>query len=164
MNYSILSIDPGTREAGCCHWDLIEWKSKQLAIPTRAIVAKTRKTNLVNRCEDLMEQFDIDWAWIDHVFIEEPRVFGGSLGFAAKESAMELMFFCGWVASVAVSMGAGFTFVPIQKWKGNMSKDMTCKRITNLAQRHDKKLPLTRKRSHDWDACGIGFFAQGFKL
>jgi hypothetical protein len=165
----ICSIDPGSRDAGFAFFREEQFRNTELlALPVYAGVAHTGKRDLTDRCEDLANQIFSNPRRIVHIYCEEPKIFGGGLGFAAKDSALELMFFAGYIARIATSQQARFAFVSIQKWKGNMPKELTAKRIEKLWLRHcpliDPYDRMTRRLSHDWDAVGIGFHAQGFNL
>jgi hypothetical protein len=161
----ILTIDPGSREAGCCFWLSEDWHASRVAGPIKSTVAKTKKHSLVDRCHDLVDQLEIDWLVLESIYVEKPKVFGTSLGFAAKDSAMELMFFVGWLSGLADEYHHDVHLVEIHEWKGTLPKTLINKRISDVACKNKIDLSmLSKNNSHDWDACGIGFHSQGASL
>ncbi len=88
---------------------------------------------------------------VREIYIEYPSVFGG--GVAAQSGAVvKLAVMVGYIAGKCkVSY---IEFVPVNKWKGQMPKDVVEKRVKRL-------LPGCKATSHAVDAIGIALYLQG---
>lgn len=94
------------------------------------------------------------------VACEFPEFFANQRGFhtAAGGDLVQMSFCVGRVAGYAEHvLGAKFTPVRVTIWKGQLPKDVVISRIRKKIDASK----LTRKPSHDWDACGIALYVKG---
>lgn len=83
---------------------------------------------------------------------------------AATGSIIKLSVICGTLLGVANGVGFGTVgFVPVNVWKGQLSKDVVKKRIMDYgAQSRDRDLLAYSYKNHnETDAIGIALFALG---
>ncbi len=149
-----ITIDPGTSGCGWAiwthSWDLVsygifipeEWRGGEYS--------ELRKW--LYKAEQVSEKIrQLCWEAVDELYIEYPSVFGG--GVAAQSGAV-VKLAC-LVGMIMGNSGAGYRFlVPVQEWKGQMSKSMVEKRIKRI-------LPTCKATSHAIDAIGIGMYKKG---
>jgi len=106
---------------------------------------------------------------VERVYCEEMIGFDGVRANAARADVLHVAFATGAIFYFAETIGAAFHSVPVTKWKGQLSKDMVYRRILKrygLDERSSEDETtfgglLSYPISHDWDAFGIGLFAQG---
>lgn len=156
-----LTIDPGLN-IGWSLWDLGSSRWRKLEPPLDAGSFREHASLLEWRdraiavCQDFDEWFS-SGPTIDTVAIEWPFVGGGA---APPEDILKLQFIVGWLSCVCNSWGAKLVFVPVHVWKGQMSKELTTKRIVaQLGEEFMQDLD-----NHALDAVGIGLHLKGFSF
>jgi len=92
------------------------------------------------------------------VFCEQPAYMAGSHQTAASGALVKLTHSAGVAAGICIAHGIYFEYVPINQWKGNLSKDVVNKRIRKILA--DESLCETFV-DDEWDAVGIGLFVKG---
>ena len=149
---TFISIDPALNNTGLALWypgDKYPW--------IRSIATKGTKQEKGRQL----------WEWLRQetpvtegctTYIEYPKYFAGSpIGQAAATRgdlgttllAAHICMVVGWEAGIEVVL------VPVNEWKGQLSKQATKIRV-------DKILPdVVCRNSHEYDAVGIGLFVRG---
>ena len=162
--YGILSIDPGITGTGICRWNSLGWK--KFEYPTGIETFSPRRFDdwtytaevYHDKLKQLADEYDVK-----RIYCEFPQYFQSAKGHAAtaKGDIHKLAFLIGVFAAVAYEIGSEFTPIYVNTWKGQLPKEEVTRRII-------RKLPDIRTRlapeSHEWDAIGIGLFAQGFSF
>lgn len=180
-----ISIDPGCSTMGVCVWDMSSWDANKLRPPVEALAVNLNKGgflreqtnsggmyNYLSGTRELIKRLKriaARYAKVDRVYCEEMESFGGVRGNAAGGDVLHVAFACGAFYQWASELGAGFHPVRVTEWKGNLSKEQVYRRIlkrfdlTEHSEEEERTFAgiLTYPISHDWDACGIGLFAQG---
>lgn len=172
MSY-ILTVDPGVYTLGACLWDEPEFYSSHLAFPIKRLCIdidrKERQSmnpqmgidRLVRWLRKWFEEFEIT-----ECYCEKPSIWNSAKGYAAnfQGNILNMELFRGRLYQMCEEFQCVFHDVPVTDWKGQLSKKLVNERIKKIMFENDGKLKgtiLTRQGSHDWDACGIGFFIQG---
>lgn len=178
----IVTIDPGTMTAGLAVWSGKLWGIKNGIVPRPILVCVTngsgwRKdqhgpewTQSTLRVVEWIEIQTQHLNTIHQVWVEQMEFRSTHQGLAAVDDVLKVAFVCGAIAQWAVSKGASFHAAPVSWWKGNLSKQQVARRILkrwgveDLDKEKGLKCMLSdpEKPSHDWDAIGIGLWAQGF--
>ena len=101
-----------------------------------------------------------------HMYVEYPQLFGGSGGqmVAARGDLGKLYFTVGCIAHRFYLADTEFELVSPNRWKGQLSKEVVCARLTRKLTKAERAVLSPLKRgvgSHDWDAAGIGLWALG---
>jgi len=170
MKSYVLTVDPGVKAMGFCWWDAKHW-CRELKPPVMAeVYFSNRGENDRYECiRQIMEraaEVGTGGAKLVRVVCETPVMFHGATGraVAVRGDLTDLAFSAGVVGSLALLHGKiPFEAAPADQWKGQMDKEMMQRRIIEtLGQRAFEV--LSAKRLHDWDACGIGLWAQGFSF
>lgn len=159
---NVITIDPGLGGTGYCIWDK-DWNLLSAGIvtsKTKAIKSATQEIKTSEMCSYVTKIAQQNQAVKG--FIEYPRKFGGAGGnmVANRGDLVKLSTFVGFLAGSLSSVGITPEYVDVLTWKGQLPKDVVNRRITKLLSKKELSL-LSPKRSHDWDACGIGLFMQG---
>lgn len=168
MKSYVLTVDPGVKAMGFCWWDAKYWK-RELQPPVRAeVIFPDRKEKDPYECiRQIMSQFFsikvAERAVCLRVVCEAPVYFHGAVGraVAVRGDLTELAISAGVVASLALCHGLKFEAAPANHWKGQLDKEMMQSRIVECLGQAAYSV-LSAKRLHDWDACGIGLWAQGY--
>lgn len=160
-----LTIDPGTKN---CGWAL--WRASGRQPPSVEFVEsgiwRANGSDPYQRAYAIAEQLwdfltgkgaEDDPLIISSVFIERPRNFGGSTGKGAAarnaSSVLKLMFLVGLLAGRSVSAGIEVGLVDVQRWKGNVKKIITARRVARAWD-----IDVSGMRFDETDAIGLGDF------
>ena len=169
MKKMTLAIDPGIRTMGACLFH----GQKLLAASTYKVRRPTERRQdgifaMINQLEHWLDEVRPPRLAIDRIVCELPENFGSAVGMAAaaRGDVVWLSFCVGVLAGRSGDTGQEFDVYPVREWKGNMSKAMTAKRIEKRLKETgvEWRLLLSRDRSHDWDACGVGLHSLGLEL
>lgn len=176
----IATIDPGTATAGVCVWREARWyhaaelghlaegpiASASITLPKGKEMFRggagytSRAKLLLSKVEKVLEPYLSD---LRRVVIEEMQILPGRMDAAAD--VLGVAFFCGCIGKMAWDAGADIQPAPVMRWKGNMSKAMTAKRIAARFEEAgldtESFLTMQCKAGHDWDAAGIGLWSMG---
>jgi len=155
---SILAIDPGL-QMGYAYFP--EGKK----YPTRAGLIKPEA-----RGEDFFVQLHSTIAQFASLLmkfsprdtaVEWPSYFGslGGRAAAGSGSLVKLAFGIGKLAQISEAYGSNFVPVPVNKWKGQLSKKIVEKRIRKILPA--ARLKKLKPEKDVWDAIGIGLFMRG---
>jgi hypothetical protein len=173
-----VSVDPGVVTLGYAVWDGSEWGNKFQGICPAPIAAGVynasfgrwkEKGNIGGQeqaalkvtgwLRDKLKRF----GRIDQIICEKMEFRSTHTGIAAVDDVLAVAFACGCVAQLAAELHASYHPAPVSIWKGNLTKVMVSRRC---AKRWGGVVPDflsdVDTPSHDWDAVGIGLWAQGF--
>ena len=95
---------------------------------------------------------------------EFPHYMTSAKGIAATNKGLinKLSYLCGIFACIALERGILQDAILVRDWKGQLPKEAVIKRIKRIAP---NTVRIIHPTSHDWDAIGIGLYAQGlFKV
>lgn len=178
-----VAIDPGVVTSG---WALFDHNWIKL-VDCGSVVLKGSKTRdprhvamdcATNVWNDIRaavfkwrRAFEDEFIGLSMCACEFPQVFTGAAGIAAagKSDVLNIAFSVGFHAAIAAAVDGEREFVPVpvNQWKGNMSKDLTLHRVKRILNQlgHSKKIITKCERvSHAADAVGIGLHVLGHKL
>lgn len=95
---------------------------------------------------------------VNRIYCEYPAYFDSVAGqmVAKRGDLLKLTYLVGCIAGFLEPIP--MILVPVNKWKGQLPKEVVKNRITNILG--EKKCRVLK--SHDWDACGIGLNAMGY--
>jgi len=147
---TLLSIDPGTRKTG---WAIFR-NSKYLT--SGAIIIKDKSLSWLQRNDVVGTRFDnlLSSYKINTVVIEEPGLFIMSVKGRAASNSGSILKLTALVHSlrvVARTRGIEVVLMPVRKWKGNVPKEITQRRI----KRH---LGIDVKQLDESDSVGLGMY------
>lgn len=93
--------------------------------------------------------------------VEWPSYFSslGGRATAGSGSLVKLTFGIGKLAQIVEAYGSNFVPVPVNKWKGQLSKRIVEKRIRRILP--VAKLKKLKPEKDVWDAIGIGLYMRG---
>ena len=162
MKSFILAVDPGV-EMG---YAIFALETKTL-VKCGAIIPPGNK-EWGARTDEVMTQLYLQgvlWGgkMIETCYCEWPAYFdtaGGRMA-AVKDSLQKIVFIVGRVAEMCYQHSIDFGFVPVNDWKGQMSKDAVIWRLKNK-KLQDFEIRLAEAAgTHAWDAVGIGCYVLG---
>lgn len=169
-----VSVDPGVVTLGYAVWNGEKWGSKPLmpiiAGVYNAEFGRWKDGNKIGGQEQaalkvtkwLRERLK-KFSQIDQIICEKMEFRSTHTGIAAVDDVLAVAFACGCVAQLAAELRASFHPAPVSVWKGNLTKQMVARRCV---KRWGGIVPVflsdVDSPSHDWDAVGIGLWAQGF--
>lgn len=156
---SVVTIDPGV-EMGWAVWDCAKWTVKCAPIETGVITRRAPTWGVAMKKSVRALFNELDRFWIVDSFIEWPAFFQSSKGqvSARSESLVKLACAVGWVAGYLDVRNVNNTFIPVNQWKGQLTKPAVERRIKRILGADACK----GFSSHDWDAVGLALYAQGF--
>jgi|GEM_PF-5125716 len=158
-NSSLLAIDPGL-SLGWAYW------SAGKKYPSKCGIIKPHKRfkdfflethstihQLGNNIVSKLKPKIIACEW--------PAFFDSAGGRAAagSGSVVKLAFGCGQIALMADAFGCEFLPVAVNKWKGQLPKNIVIKRINKILPA--SRLEYLEPESHMYDAIGIGLHVRG---
>jgi len=162
----VLSVDPGIYSLGAVLWDLKFWY-KELKLPIAGfwyeMKLSQRKCYISHQVsyEIVAQLFQCltKWNVLVHLTVcEKPQSFGNK----TIRSVIEMEFQRGLIYA-GVGSNSHWQDINVSQWKGNMPKELVVQKLIAKYGLHD--MDITKKMSnppsHDWDALGIGLFAQG---
>lgn len=164
-----MTVDPGLNGTGYAVWR--ETERSDLVLPVRVGVwepAHDLKTD-TDKARSLYGKLSL-WYGIEHctdVYVEQPRFEDSARGNAAVRSGNfeKLCLAAATACNVAWSSGVGghADWVSINRWKGNLPKDVVKRRIVKRYKSVGLEDGLDRLevRTHAWDAVGIGLYVKG---
>lgn len=147
---TLLSIDPGLDWTGWAVWvgtSPMDWgliTPKDIATTSWKLVAQIMATRVRNLAVRLRA---------DSVVCEMPEEFQSAKGQAALHSGAvrKLAYYVGLVGGFVLCESMGWATVEPMKWKGNIPKELTQKRV-----RRDYSMVPGGLRPDVYDALGIG--------
>lgn len=145
---------------GWAVWNYNDWTTKCAPIATGVITRRAPEWG-VAVCKAVRAVFkELDEFWIVNSYLEWPAFFESPTGQASarSESLVKLACAVGWVAAYLDVRDIDNTFVPVNQWKGQLTKPAVERRIKAILGADACK----EFTSHDWDAVGIGLYAKGF--
>lgn len=157
----LLAIDPGINSTGWAFWE----KPTRSLFPdeyglVQAPLGGTWHDRALSNAKVIAENLRFGWLGPHlEVFCEFPAFFASSGGVAsaATGSVHKLAFQVGVYAQVFASRGSSFTPVGVNEWKGQLPKDVVCRRVEKiLGPRAGREF-----RADTWDAVGIGLWVKG---
>jgi hypothetical protein len=158
----VLAIDPGV-ELGYAIF-AVETK---ILVKCGAIVPSGEK-EWGARTDEAMTDLYLDcvlWGgkMIKTCYCEWPAYFdsaGGRMA-AVKDSLSKMVFMVGRIAEMCYQHSIDFGFVPVNDWKGQMSKEAVIWRLKNKKLTDCEVELAVKAGTHAWDAVGIGCYALG---
>ncbi len=163
LGQSRISLDPGLGGTGLAVWDEATWRACVEPKATAILLPEYKDGRLwIERCNDLAGQlfFYLRMHKCRIVYCEFPMKFDGAVGVAAISGQVsdiaKLTFLIGTFSATCHRYGAQFIDVPVNQWKGQLSKEAVANRIASRLEIHPNKYP-----SHANDAVGIGLWAKG---
>lgn len=165
----VITVDPGVFTMGACLWKSTDVMTDiPWGFPIDAMAFDLSKQNrhpdeatqtmilLVNELDKWFKK------GIATCYCEKLQIFTSARGMASaiKGYVLQVEMFRGILASKCNEFKVPFVDVPVLQWKGQLSKDLTVKRIRKIFDRNVPKC-MSKEASHDWDAAGIGFYLQG---
>jgi hypothetical protein len=116
----------------------------------------------LTRADDLLGAVGLHGldARLTDVYCEMPIFFGGTSGGvgAAETGALQkLSFLVGTYARTFDLAGAKFIPVLVTKWKGQLTKDVVCRRIEGMLG----EVACKKFKADIWDAVGLGLHVKG---
>ena len=173
MRKVLLAVDPGVVTMGAAVWDHGEFTEAINSgdpikpLDTMSVTLKSvSNPKPVDRVKCITQLTDALMSWLVEselrpltIVCEYPQVFAtSSTGLAAANDAMGIMFFVGCLRGIFYTDGVEFIPASVTAWKGNMSKELTQRRVQ---KRYPDANDWLGKSSHAWDAVGIGLWAMG---
>lgn len=164
----VITIDPGVFTMGGCLWESESGlPDKPWGFPLDAMAFDLSKQNrhpdeatqtMILLVQELNKWFTKGVACC---YCEKLQIFTSAKGMASaiKGHVLQVEMFRGILASKCSEYNVPFVDVPVLHWKGQLSKDLTIKRIRKIFDKHIPKC-MSKEFSHDWDAAGIGFYLQ----
>ncbi len=151
MNW--ISIDPGIQGTGYAVWDY-EVKLHKCGV----INAPSKYT-----WEEKMRYVALALTEYNYscnkIYIEYPQRFGGASGdMVSLKGDLGKLFTC--VGYILGYLKCDFKLISVVKWKGQLPKKIVNARIQKLLNKEELG-KLSKNKSHDWDAVGIGLYVQG---
>ncbi len=154
-----ISIDPGFGGTGYAVWEHGKFK-QQMGEPILTGTIKPRDSDTVDGALEIVDKL---WSELNRyefrrVGIEFPKLFGGSaVSMASAQSGdlFKLVYLIGTLGNTF--RGASVELIPVNTWKGQLTKDVCERRIRG-------RLGWERKTdidNHCWDAIGIGLWMSG---
>lgn len=155
---NVVTIDPGV-EMGWAVWSRANWATKCAPIETGVITRRAPQWGVAMRKAVRAMFKELDRFWIIDSFVEWPAFFESSKGYASakSESLVKLACAVGWIAGYLDIRDINNKFVSVGQWKGQLTKPAVERRIKGILGANACK----GFTSHDWDAVGIGLYAQG---
>jgi hypothetical protein len=150
------TIDPGLGGTGLAIWD----KNLLHPVNTYAITVGAIG-DWLQRAQTYGIRLDMaikkEETPIQKIYIEYPRLMATASGMASAErgDVFKLMFLVGVYAEVCWRNGLEFVPLPVNTWKGTMSKEVVAKRILQRLG-ENAKFP-----NHTEDAVGMGIYLKG---
>jgi hypothetical protein len=91
--------------------------------------------------------------WRGQLIIEMPEVWGGFKAAMSTKTGVlhKLFFFVGALWQWGRESGLSPILVPVREWKGQLSKEITRKRV-------EDKFCIKTKNTHEADAIGLGLY------
>ena len=162
-----ISIDPGIPFGWAC-WSEAGWHTRRMPSHYGETKIGSKKGDWLKRAALATKEFSRFFtprSEISHVYIEQPRMFQTATGYAASAGGAlgKLHLIVGAFAAVAWQHGAQVVLVPVNDWKGQLTKHATNLRIERVLG-PQRTQPLRTCASHVWDAVGIGLHVKGFAL
>lgn len=145
------TIDPGLAGTGYAVWSEAGKLLDHGVITVRSLAITNKKAALA-----FLLSKKLDSAKVARIYIEYPRKFQGVKGdmVANRGDLVKLAELVGYLTAFFEAKSISVDMVPVNTWKGQMTKLAVIHRIKRL-------LPLASATSHDWDAIGIGLHIQG---
>lgn len=150
-NRAVLSVDPGIAGTGWALWDDGSLKKYGTVLAASQKHWHEKAISIGVSIHKIVEENNVET-----MYVEEPSFMpsqGGQVT-AASGALVKLAFVVG---AICASSGVEVVLVSVNKWKGQLKKDVVENRIRRLIP----KLRDVKEPSHVFDAIGIGWYAQG---
>lgn len=159
-----ISIDSGT-EFGYAVWDEEQWKRDGTpALPCKTgVIGPRLQGKWLARLAQGMRLFEValteQWDGLKRAYVEYPTFFDTAGGHtsARRGDLVKLCIATGWICGVLDHHRVPIQLVRPVQWKGQLPKPVVNARIREIYGLS----PQAGWKSHDWDAVGIGLWAQG---
>lgn len=155
----ILALDPGV-EWGWAYFPVNDYKPLACGIcsPKSSLPWNSRIENGFAVLSSVLKRFE-PWK----VYCEEPQFFADVGGYAAAAGGtlVKLTAAYGVLWGACLAMGVKFQGVPVNKWKGQLPKEVVIRRSREILGEKFCLHFLQRVQSHAWDAIGLGLWARG---
>lgn len=150
---SVLTIDPGQGGTGIALWDKLEF-DKECALPflTASFVKKDAHA-FYQVFEELVKRYNVKSAFIENAHYHGSGSAKGQM-VAQSGALVVLAKFIGGAEAILWRAGVSVRVVDVMEWKGQLPKEVVNMRILRV-------WPDCSATNHDWDAVGIGMWAQG---
>jgi Holliday junction resolvasome RuvABC endonuclease subunit len=155
------TVDPGLGGTGVAVWPIDEWEKPYAPLCTR--VLKCTKGDWVQRAKSISVDFNkmVHNYEPSKVWIEYPSYFESKHEAAVKGDILKLAFLIGKFSAscdtLALIGSCEFIPLPVNDWKGQLSKDTVAKRVANKLHCQPNLFP-----DHAMDAVGMGVYLKGF--
>lgn len=151
---SLLAIDPGVEGA----WAY--WHADETLAPLRYALITPKADTWESRVATFWDELAIVIRTHDPsvVACEYPLFIDTAAGqlTARRGDLVKLVYVVGGIGRICQSYQIPFRLVPVNEWKGQMSKSNVERRIKRLLGGVDLGF-----KSHVWDAVGIGMYVRG---
>lgn len=150
----LIAVDPGLNLG----WALFYYTPRKFHPPIdhgEIVRRRTRGEDWLTAASWVLRDFDVFLRKYPNsvVVVEWPFIAPGTE--AKGEDVLKIMFMVGWIAGTCNRLGMEFHHAPVRDWKGQLSKEMTHRRIRtffdSLACHWDPP-----ESGHTMDALGIG--------
>jgi hypothetical protein len=149
----IFSIDAGKAGTGYAVWRYSTWGKRDPMYPIENGVIQYKDVERLLRVfKDLVYQYTPILAYIEDAAL----MLDSERGQVCATSGALVTFskFIGRLEQIFAECYTKVEMVSVASWKGTLSKEI-------IKQRIIRRLPRINCKSHDWDAVGIGLYAQG---
>lgn len=151
-----LSIDPGIGGTGWALWDEDSWHLAEPPTQTGIFTGRSSQSWEQKIAYIVFGLRGVVPLNLSHTYIEYPAYFGTASGdMVARRGDLVKLSYC--VGFIAGSMPGTVTLIPVNKWKGQLPKDIVARRIQKILGAN----ACREFKSHVWDAVGVGLYAKG---
>lgn len=169
-----LTVDPGITGTGLVLWrddDIQPVSSFLIRIPSKFGEWHERAHYTSENFDTILDGLVIEYPELssisgsrpvaaphNKVYVEYPRLFGTASGVASAErgDVFKLVFLVGIIAGKVWKLGFEFVPLPVNDWKGNLSKEIIANRCSRALGRPTSDFP-----NHVTDAVGMGLYIKG---
>lgn len=160
MNNHIITVDPGISGTGIALWTEKDWYEQCVLSDKRKFFIRPRLYSSISASTPdkyAMILKKISTAYnVSRAYIEDAAAMRGSKGNMVSSSGRLVILaeYIGRLQQIFHVEGIYCELVSVQRWKGNLPKDIIKRRILKL-------WPECCAKDHDWDAIGIGYYLMG---
>lgn len=152
-----MTVDPGLSGTGLAVW--VPDSDQPLLTKSLSLNSKLEHYKRSRSYKRLFAEFiDYETKGIEVCYIEWPRMFesaGGHMS-SAKGDIHKLVFLVSCFANACWERGIEYRELPVNDWKGTMSKEMVAERVADRLLCDPKEYP-----NHVMDAVGMGLYVKG---
>jgi Holliday junction resolvasome RuvABC endonuclease subunit len=146
---TIITIDPGLAGTGYAIWN------QQWDLMGHGVLTCKSAKNIYQQLHfyGMKIKEVVDDCCSDMMYIEYPAFFQSAKGSvtAAGGGLVKLTILVGYLSAI---LDIEFRFVEVNKWKGQLPKNVIINRIKAI-------YPGIQAKTHAWDAIGIGLYIKG---